>query len=365
MSWKTSEQNSSATNNNKSFNCATVKDKVVQFESVRDVASQRSVKDRIQMFERKQKTRDLEENCTHSRQELNTESDVSGDNNYNKSGAQYSARSVLRVPPIIIHRNDDAANRGNKKLDPPRLPEPHPHYLQELDETSDIIIKQTNVQTSCTEEIPTKPLWMGREYLKQLSTEELLSNFRIIEKLRNSYIEEINESGATNREELSSPEPLHDIAIYREENERNYQDNEFGLSELREEEGNYIVEAYNVPDNELVISQLEFDHQESEGAAAALDAEIPKNADTESESDFNKRDSQYSDDSENIYMRLEDCRSGAPLMSDNAKGRDLQIQVAVSWNGSDDEGDKFPRKVRMSYGESDDDNRRKCVHLEQ
>lgn len=355
MSWKTSEQNSSTAINQKS-----VKDKVVQFGGVRDVSSQKSVKDRIQMFERKQKAK-KEVECTHSRQEINIESDASGyagDNNNNKSGAHYSARSVLRVPPIIIHRNDDAEN---KKLDPPRLPEPHPKYLQELDETSGIVIKPA----SCTEEIPTKPLWMGREYLKQLSTEELLSNFRIIEKLRNSYIEEINESGVATREELSSPEPLHDIAIYREETERNLQDNEFGLSELREDESNYIVEAYNVPDNELVISQLEFDHQVSENAAASLDMKVPKNVDTESEADFNKRDSQYSDDSENIYMRLEDCRSGAPLTSDNAKGRDLQIQVAVSWNGSDDEGDKLPRKVQMFYDESDDKNRRLCVPLEQ
>lgn len=304
---------------------------------------------------------------------------------------------VLRVPPLILHKNEDINNNNNKDCDkyrskqvelPHLLEATNKNYHSELNETSDVIIKQINNTTTSPSDVTTKPLWMGRDYLKQLSTEELLSNLRIIEQLRNSYIEEISEASESEKPEASSPLDIHDIAIYKEQNHS--EDNEFGLSELCESaECDYIVEAYNVPENELVISELQFAHHETDEDPATAnlneslrDLEMKLGLlEAETQSWDSKECSPLSTNYENpVYMCLSEIRNAASLNNDvgetaqskthNMKGRDLQIEVAVSWSDGDEDEDTYSHNLRMFYDEnpnsgSDEDNGKKTTPLEQ
>lgn len=210
--------------------------------------------------------------------------------------------------------------------EPPRLP-------PDLTE-----IVELNAEIAC------KPLWKGREYLKQLSTEELINNLRIIEKLRDSYIEEIKETSA------AAEGDLHDLEIHREEAASNPIDEEFGLSELHEDDDSYIVEAYNSAGNELVISQLQFDHHEE---VATTDSLLINDDEVQFKNQW-QRDSQYSSggsSEDSTYMSLKDCLSGSTILyentramktmtTQNSKGKNLKIKIDVTLDGDDDEDEQ-------------------------
>lgn len=198
-------------------------------------------------------------------------------------------------------------------------------------------------------EIACKPLWKGREYLKQLSTEELINNLRIIEKLRDSYIEEIKETSTATR--TTTEEDSHDLEIHREEAASNPIDEEFGLSELHEDADSYIVEAYNSAGNELVISQLQFDHHEEvahENPTYNTLLVTDDDDGLEFKNQWCQRDSQYSSggsSEDSTYMSLKDCLSGSTILYENTramatpngKGKNLKIKIDVMLDGDDDE----------------------------
>lgn len=269
-----------------------IKDKVVKFDNNcnqsnnSDCEMSSGVKDKIQLFEEKLPSY---QRCSNSNKTLSDE-------------ITKEKSKIPELPPWILQNS-------TTNLQTPVLP-----TVPELGESSKIVLENS---------IASKPLWKGREYLKQLSTEDLIKNLRIIEELRNSYIKEINETS-------------HDIAIYRQEKELNSYDEEFGLSELNDDEDSYIVEAYNTAGNELVISQLQFDHHNEI---------IESKADNWQHN--NLRDSQYSEASSedsSIYMSLKDCLSGAPFLyedstSQNAKSKNLKIKIDVTLNDDGDDDD--------------------------
>lgn len=305
-----------------------IKDRVVKFEpgAVKNVA----VKDRIQMFE--EKTPPKENRNKFRNQHATIVNDKKSDD---------SVIKMPRFPPPVITKTSE-----------PELPRLPTLLLPEAELADSEILLQSD---DLNAELASKPLWKGREYLKQLSTEELRNNLRIIEKLRESYIEEINES--------SDEKNQHDIAIYREENDLNHIDNEFGLSDFEDEES-YIVEAYNTVGNELVISKLHFDHKEDHHTNLLMHENAFENQSYVSknnldqinnEIDLYKRGSQYSETSseDSTYMSIRDCLSGASYLYENTKNGDLlkatatqntksknlKIKIDVTLDGDDDDDD--------------------------
>lgn len=327
---------------------------------------------------------------------------------------------------VIYENHRPSYTTQTEVLLPPPVPSLPYHILQKkndlpvsLDEDSTIVVQTSDASNyqpdnpDLHSDITRKSLWKGRQYLKQLSTEELLTNLRIIEELRKSYIEEIDEAAQSLERKPSSlgkgtDEDCfgteHDIAIYRKADATSSSDNEFGVSELCEDDDNYIVEAYNSAGNELVISQLHFDHQESHdncfvdnkqedgiddndgGASCAFENKVymsiqdlqnkgkrvSKNSEIsfeESHSDL--RDSRYSSDSSqsSVYMSLKDCLNGAPLMNDslyyerdrptdvterktqNEKSRNLKIQIDVTLDndGDDDDDEEITHRRQTFY----------------
>lgn len=307
-----------------------------------------------------------------------------------KPAAPVHIKMPIFPPPIKMRPKTESDRRSkyqeerNTIYEDYELPKQKPQTpapSNNLDK-NEILIQQNklgNTESELQSEIKSKPLWRGRDYLKQLSTEELISNFYIIEKLRRSYIEQIEETAQHDAAALNSDE--HDIEIFRgKETPGSLEDAEFGLSDLHEDEDSYIVEAYNTAGNELVISRLQFDHQDRGQNASAADdsafcvengeymnngsqrsflyshasSERSRQSSTaeESSSETNKRDSQYSDDSSqnSIYMSLKDCLSGVPLLNDTSfdktflskftdeseKGRNLKIQIDVALDEDDE-----------------------------
>lgn len=335
---------SSASSKNKREIATKIKDKMLRFETghqgdgVVPIKKTSGVKERIQLFEEK---------VPNNRSSMESKGAIAKDKTRCDSGEV----KMPRFPPLMPHRQSVIIKTSNPE--PPRLP-------SDLTESSEIVLQKDNADLNS--EIACKPLWKGREYLKQLSTEELINNLRIIEKLRDSYIEEIKET---------TEEDLHDIAIYREEAAAsNAYDEEFGLSELHEDEDSYIVEAYNAVGNELVISQLHFDHQEESvyenptyTSTKNLAVKYNNEQDTKINDfvaenqwkcknnvvDYDQRGSQYSEASseDSTYMSLKDCLSGTTLLyentkalkttAQNAKGKNLKIKIDVTLDGDDDE----------------------------
>lgn len=187
-----------------------------------------------------------------------------------------------------------------------------------------------------------------RSYIRQLSKEELLQNFYLIEQLRSSYIKQIeevikNDSDEEQPERFDSPkaskeERKHDVTVYRDElSGEDPLDIEFGINLLPEGEQDYIVEAYNKAGSELVISDLKIDHQssylpsipetsvldgqgirrygseKSDASSVFFDEENTTILeDVKSNQDYSCEDDE---DDSSAYMSLSDCMSGMSLQS--------------------------------------------------
>lgn len=312
-----------------------IKDKIVKFEDCYGSDIQKKnvgVKKKIQLFE--EKTSLVGNYQPINSSNLCIEDDVSRlresitkDQAINSHREKKSAK-IPALPPLLVPHSYEVCNKKTviTGLSTPELPR-----LPCFDSNEDNA--KLNAEIAC------KPLWKGKEYLKQLSTEELINNLRIIEKLRESYIEEIKET---------SGERLHDIAIYREEEEGVLTplDEELGLSELHDDKDGYIVEAYNAVGNELVISQLQFDHQEENAFENKVYTSEENNLLNDQQiNDFviesnwkhknnDLRNSQYSeDDSEDsTYMSLKDCLSGTTLLYENTNDEETTTQSAKDKN---------------------------------
>lgn len=210
------------------------------------------------------------------------------------------------------------------------------------------------------------------QYISQLSKEELFQNYYMIEKLRKSYKEEIekvlkresvekairvSDQGQQlyeNQFELKMKEiesEDQDLEIYRDESDD--VEDEYGRCSLNSDDENYIVEAYNANDNELVISDIQI----KEKVERAISTESSQSESYSPQSTNRDIPEELTNQANNLYLNLSDCISGA-CMTENDERKyissfnrqasipngNVQIHIEVTR-----EGEKYETRQQTLY----------------
>lgn len=322
-----------------------------------------AVRDRIQMFEQREKVKEIKEHRQSPRRSERRELDMRADAGKNCTAMKPSNNIIptglvdrilrAQLPPKdnvappkpeypppkyeYLRENRPVAKTLKPPPPPPRINNLHSRsedhlnrkFSIRLDKYDDIVRQKPSSPPAATS-IATKALYVDRDRLKQQSLFELHDNLRFIEQLRDLYLEEIKSKEAkmfSTKDDLCSFDKTYNTEICEESlhgNEDHY------------EECFDNCESYNQSANG-------YSHEESDNDSncGTVEAETC-NQHLNTECDLI---SEYSDDSEdNVYLSLDECLSGVSLRNHEVyksaqflRDDDCQEETALSSDGSDEE----------------------------